>query len=53
VGADLAYGPLVLNVSYVGTDLNKDFADANYNLGSELGHKLTRGRVVATLTAAF
>ena len=53
VGADLAYGPLVLNVSYVGTDLNKDFADANYNLGSELGRKLTRGRVVATLTAAF
>ena len=53
VGVDLAYGPAVLNVSYVGTDLDRNFADANYNLGSEPGHKLTRGRVVATLTAAF
>ena len=53
VGVDLAYGPAVLNVSYVGTDLDRNFADANYNLGSEPGHKLTRGRVVATLTASF
>ena len=53
VGADLAYGPVVLNVSYVGTDMNKDFADFFYSAGSEIGHKLTRGRVVATLTASF
>lgn len=53
VGADLTWDKLTLNVSYVGTDLERNFADAAFGAGSEPGHKLTRGRVVATLTAAF
>ena len=53
VGADLAYGPLTLNVSYVGTDMDRTFADTFYGAGTEPGHKLVRDRVVATLTAAF
>lgn len=53
VGVDLTYSALTLNVSYVGTDLPKGFSNLNYAAGSEPGYKLTRGRVVATLTAAF
>ncbi|MBC2666865.1 hypothetical protein H7F51_15205 [Novosphingobium flavum] len=58
IGADITFSKLTLNVSYVGTDMNKTFADAYYSnlgpaFGYEPGHKLTRGRVVASLTAAF
>lgn len=53
VGADVTYKALTLNVSYVGTDLPRGFADENYAAGSAAGYRLTRGRVVATLTAAF
>ena len=53
VGADLTYGPVTLNVSYVGTDLPRAFANANYGAGSKPGYSLTRDRVVATLTASF
>jgi uncharacterized protein (TIGR02001 family) len=53
VGADITFDKLTLNVSYVGTDLDKTFANTFYGAGSEPGRKLTRGRVVASLTAAF
>jgi len=53
VGADITWDKLTLNVSYVGTDLNRDFADTYYGAGSEPGRKLVRDRVMATLTAAF
>lgn len=52
-GADIAWDKLTLNVSYVGTDLPAAFADANYGLGSQTGRAVTRGKVVASLTAAF
>lgn len=53
VGADFTYDKLTLNVSYVGTDLPKAFANANFGAGSKPGHSITRGMVMATLTAAF
>lgn len=53
VGADIAFDKLTLNVSYVGTDLPRGFADANYNLGTETGRDITKGKIVASLTAAF
>ncbi|MEY4159683.1 MAG: reductase system porin TorF [Pseudomonadota bacterium] len=53
VGADFAYKNLTLNLSYVGTDLKKTFADANFGGGAKSGHAITTGNVVATLTAAF
>lgn len=53
VGVDATYKALTLNVSYVGTDMNRDFADANFGAGSRTGHDITKGRVVASLTAAF
>lgn len=52
-GVDIAFKMLTLNVSYVGTDLPTGFANANYGAGTETGHSITRGKVVATLTAAF
>lgn len=52
-GVDIAFKMLTLNVSYVGTDMKSGFANAFYGAGSETGHSITRGKVVATLTAAF
>ncbi|MES2492593.1 MAG: TorF family putative porin [Pseudomonadota bacterium] len=52
-GVDITFKVLTLNVSYVGTDLPRDFANANFGAGSESGRSITRGKVVATLTAAF
>lgn len=53
VGADVTWKNLTLNVSYVGTDLNAAFANANYGAGVRSGHDITKGNVVATLTATF
>ena len=53
IGADIAISKLTLNVSYVGTDVNKTFANANFGGGSETGHGITKGNIVATLSAAF
>lgn len=52
-GVDASYKALTLNVSYVGTDMKRDFANANFGAGTKSGHAITRGRVVASLTAAF
>ncbi len=53
VGADFTFDRLTLNVSYVGTDLPTAFANANFGAGSKSGHSITRGMVVASLTASF
>lgn len=53
VGADLTWKNLTLNVSYVGTNIDKAFANANYGAGVRTGHEITKGNVVATLTATF
>ena len=52
-GVDVAYKALTFNLSYVGTDMKRDFANANFGAGSKSGRAITKGRVVATLTAAF
>ena len=52
-GADISYKMLTLNVSYTGTDMNKGFANVFYGAGSKSGRAITKGGVVATLTAAF
>lgn len=52
VGVDATYKNLTLNVSYVGTDVGR--ADSlDWDGGSETGRAITKGNVVATLTAAF
>jgi uncharacterized protein (TIGR02001 family) len=53
VGADLAYGPLTLNVSYVGTDVSRFNSALWASTPTQTGHDITKGKVVATLTAAF
>lgn len=53
VGVDLAWKNLTLNVSYVGTDLDTARANALWTGGARSGHDITKGNVVATLTAAF
>jgi uncharacterized protein (TIGR02001 family) len=53
IGADFTYKMLTLNVSFIGTNMGKDFANANYGAGTHSGHDITKGNVVATLTAAF
>ena len=53
IGADFTYKALTLNVSYIGTDLPTAFANANYAAGLRTGHQITKGAVVASLTAAF
>lgn len=53
VGADFTYKNLTLNVSYVGTDLKKSEAVLWDSGGSASGRAITKGNVVATLTAAF
>lgn len=53
VGADITWKNLTLNVSYIGTDMNAAFANANFGAGARSGHDITKGNVVATLTATF
>ncbi len=52
-GVDLTWKNLTLNVSYIGTDLPTAFANANFGAGSKSGHDITKGDVVASLTASF
>jgi uncharacterized protein (TIGR02001 family) len=52
-GADIAYKNLTLNVSYVGTDVSRANAFLWNSAGNASGRSITRGNVVATLTAAF
>jgi uncharacterized protein (TIGR02001 family) len=53
VGVDLTWKNLTLNVSYIGTDLNRTYANLNYGAGTQTGHKITKGDIVGTLTASF
>ncbi|MEO5597984.1 MAG: TorF family putative porin [Novosphingobium sp.] len=53
IGADFTYKALTLNVSYVGTDMSSAAAGFNFNGGVRSGHTITKGAVVASLTAAF
>lgn len=53
VGADLTWKNLTLNVSYVGTDLKASEAVLWNSGGSASGRAITKGNVVATLTASF
>lgn len=53
IGADIAVKNFTLNVSYVGTDVDETFANANYGGGTKTGRAITKGAVVATITAAF
>lgn len=52
VGVDATYKNLTLNVSFVGTDVSKT-ESLDWDGGSETGRAITKGNVVATLTAAF
>jgi len=52
VGADLTYKSLTLNLSFIGTDVSTARSVA-WDGGAASGHDVTKGRVVATLTAAF
>lgn len=53
VGVDVTWKVLTLNVSYVGTDIDKATANASWSTGTKIGHHITSGAVVASLTAAF
>ena len=53
VGVDVTWKALTLNVSYVGTDLDRTTANASWSAGTKVGHHITSGAAVATLTAAF
>lgn len=54
LGADLAFGPLTLNLSYVGTDIRRQEADAFYTVqGGKAGRRLVDGAMVVSLTASF
>jgi uncharacterized protein (TIGR02001 family) len=53
VGVDLTWKALTLNVSYVGTDLDRATANAGWTAGTKSGRSITKGAVVGTLTAAF
>ena len=53
VCVDFTWKALTLNVSYIGTDLDRSYANLNFGAGSHTGRKITKGDVVATLTAAF
>ncbi|MBU3994007.1 MAG: TorF family putative porin [Alphaproteobacteria bacterium] len=52
-GADIAWKALTLNVSFVGTDIGTARGNAFWGGGAASGHDITKGRVVASLTAAF
>lgn len=53
VGADLTYSSLTLNVSYVGTDVSRANSLLWPTTATQTGHDITKGKVVASLTAAF
>ncbi|MFC3173765.1 TorF family putative porin [Novosphingobium bradum] len=53
VGADFAYKMLTFNVSYVGTDVSSANAVLWTSGGNASGRQITKGRIVASLTAAF
>ena len=53
VGADIAFAPLTLNISYIGTDTKTAFGNANFGGGVKSGHYITKGAIVATLSASF
>jgi uncharacterized protein (TIGR02001 family) len=53
VGADFTYKVLTLNVSFVGTNYPTVRANNQFGGGVQSGHDITKGNVVATLTAAF
>lgn len=53
IGTDITWDKLTLNVSYVGTDMPKAFANTYFWNGPKSGSTITKGAVVASLTAAF
>jgi len=53
VGADLTYKSLTLNVSFVGTDVSRANSLLWPTTATQTGHDITKGKLVATLTAAF
>lgn len=53
VGADFTYKSLTLNVSYIGTDVSRANSGLWPSTATQTGHDITKGKVVATLTAAF
>lgn len=53
-GADVSWKNLTFNLSYVGTDINRDEADAYYTYpGTKPGRAIVDGAAVLSLTAAF
>ncbi len=52
-GADLTYKNLTLNLSYVGTDISTANGAKWNSAGRATGHDITKGGLVATLSAAF
>lgn len=54
VGADIAISKLTLNVSFVGTDVSTTKGNTLWPwTATQSGHDITKGKVVATLSAAF
>lgn len=53
VGADFTYKALTLNVSYIGTDVSRANSFRWPATLTQTGHDITKGRLVATLSAAF
>ena len=51
-GADVSYKNLTLNLSYIGTDVSKANS-LRWGNGRATGHDITKGGLVATLSAAF
>jgi uncharacterized protein (TIGR02001 family) len=52
-GVDLTWKNLTVNVSYIGTNIKRTRANLFWAGGNESGRAITKGNVVATLTAAF
>ncbi|HEX7742145.1 MAG TPA: TorF family putative porin [Sphingobium sp.] len=53
-GADVAWKRLTFNLSYVGTDIDRDEADAYYTLpGAKRGREIVDGAALFSITAAF
>lgn len=53
VGADVTWNKLTLNVSYVGTDVSRANSFRWPSTATQSGHDITKGKVVATLSASF
>jgi len=53
IGADVTWSKLTLNVSYVGTDVSTANSGRWPATATQTGHDITKGKVVATLSAAF